>query len=322
MSTLILRTLKIVILWLHLEAFITSTIIMAKKVDLKGTGVAIITPFRKDGSVDFKSLEKLIEHLIKGKVEYIVALGTTGESATLSKEEKAAVTEHILDVVDKRLPVILGVGGNNTAELVHSLEKLDADRLTAVLSVSPYYNKPSQQGIYEHYRAVSAASPLPLILYNVPGRTSSNITADTTLRIANDFDNILGVKEASGNMSQIMYIIKHRPKDFLVISGDDLVTLPIIASGGDGVISVIANAWPKDFSEMTRQALKGNFVEARKLHYKLTDITEMIFADGSPGGIKAALEIMGICQNNLRLPLVPINKKLYTSLQEEIKNYR
>lgn len=295
---------------------------MAKKTELKGTGVAIITPFKKDGSVDFKSLEKLVEHLIKGKIEYIVALGTTGESATLSKEEKAAVTDHILDVVDGRIPVVLGVGGNNTAEVVHAIEKVDADKLTAVLSVSPYYNKPTQQGIYEHYRAISSASPLPIIIYNVPGRTSSNISAETILRLAKDFDNMLGVKEASGNMGQIMNIIKHRPKDFLVISGDDLITLPIIASGGDGVISVVANAWPKDFSEMVRQALKGNYTEARKLHYKLTDIIEMIFADGSPGGIKAALEIMGICQNNLRLPLVPINKKLYSALQEEVKNYK
>ncbi len=295
---------------------------MAKKIKLTGTGVAIITPFKKDGSVDFKSLEKLVEHLIKGGIEYIVALGTTGESATLSKEEKATVTDHILNVVNGRIPVVLGIGGNNTAEVVHSIEKANADRLTAILSVSPYYNKPTQQGIYEHYRALSKASSLPIILYNVPGRTSSNLTAETTLRIAKDFENIIGVKEASGNMGQIMSIIKHRPKDFMVISGDDLITLPIIASGGDGVISVVANAWPKDFSEMVRQALKGNYAEARKLHYKLTDITEMLFADGSPGGIKAALEIMGICQNNLRLPLVPINKKLYSALQEEIKNYK
>lgn len=295
---------------------------MAKNSNLIGTGVAIVTPFRKDGSVDFKALEKLVEHLIKGKVDYIVALGTTGESATLSKDEKAAVTTHILDVVEKRIPVVLGIGGNNTAEIIHAIETADLSKITAILSVSPYYNKPSQQGIYAHYRAISDASPLPIILYNVPGRTSSNITAETTLRLANDFENIVAVKEASGNMAQIMHIIKHRPKDFLVISGDDMITLPIIASGGDGVISVIANAWPKDFAEMTRQALKGNMAEARKLHYKLTDITDLIFADGNPGGIKAALEIMDICQNNLRLPLVPVNKKVYSALQEEIKKYR
>ncbi|HTB05892.1 MAG TPA: 4-hydroxy-tetrahydrodipicolinate synthase [Bacteroidia bacterium] len=295
---------------------------MAKKHDFKGTGVAIATPFRKDGSVDFKSLEKLIEHLIKGKIEYIVALGTTGESVVLSKEEKAAITEHILDTVDGRLPVVLGIGGNNTSEIIHTIEKSDLDRIAAILSVSPYYNKPSQEGIYQHYKAIADASPLPVILYNVPSRTASNISAETTLRLANDFDNIIGTKEASGNFTQVMDIIKRRPKDFLVISGDDLITLPMIASGGDGVISVVANAFPKDFSEMTRQALKGNFEEARKLHYKLTDITNLLFADGNPGGIKAALEIMGICQNNLRLPIVPVNKKVYTALQEEIKKYK
>jgi len=294
---------------------------MAKKINLTGTGVAIITPFRKDGSVDFKSLEKLTEHIIKGKAEFIVVLGTTGESATLSKDEKAAVTTHILDVVEKRVPVVLGIGGNNTAEIVHTLQNKDLSKITAILSVSPYYNKPSQEGIYQHYKAVADASPLPVILYNVPGRTSSNITAETTLRLANDFENIAAIKEASGNMGQIMHIIKRRPKDFLVISGDDLITLPILASGGNGVISVIANAWPKDFSEMTRQALKGNFAEARRLHYKLTDITDLVFADGNPGGIKAALEIMGICSNCLRLPLVPVNKKVYAALQEEIKKY-
>jgi 4-hydroxy-tetrahydrodipicolinate synthase len=295
---------------------------MAGKFDFRGTGVAIITPFRKDGSIDFKSLEKLVEHLVKGKVEYIVALGTTGESATLNKEEKAAVTEHILDVVDKRLPVVLGIGGNNTAEVVHSIEHADLSNIAAILSVSPYYNKPSQQGIYEHYATIASASPLPVIVYNVPGRTNSNITAETTLKLAEDCENIMGIKEASGNFSQIMKIIKHRPKGFMVISGDDLITLPILASGGDGVISVVANAWPKDFSEMVRQALKGNYTEAAKLHYKLTDITDLIFSDGSPGGIKAALEIMGISNNYLRLPLVPVNKKLYATLQEEIKKYR
>lgn len=295
---------------------------MATKFDFRGTGVAIVTPFRKDGSIDFKSLEKLIEHLIKGKIEYIVALGTTGESATLNKDEKAAVTEHILDVADGRVPVVLGIGGNNTAEVINSIEHADLSKIAAILSVSPYYNKPSQQGIYEHYSAIAAVSPLPIILYNVPGRTNSNITAETTLRLAEDHDNIIAIKEASGNFAQIMKIIKHRPKGFLVISGDDLITLPILASGGDGVISVIANAWPKDFSEMTRQALKGNFTEAAKLHYKLTDITDLLFTDGSPGGIKAALDIMGICPNQLRLPLVPVNKKVYSSLQEEIKKYR
>jgi len=295
---------------------------MARKQNFTGTGVAIITPFRKDGSVDFKSLETLIEHLIKGKVEYIVALGTTGESVTLTKEEKSAITEHILDVTDNRIPIVIGIGGNNTAEIVQAVEHIDATRFAAILSVSPYYNKPSQEGIYQHYKAIAEASPLPVILYNVPGRTNSNISAETTLRLANDFENIVGVKEASGNMGQIMRIIKYKPKDFFVISGDDAITLPILASGGDGVISVVANAFPKDFSEMVRQGLKGNFAEARKLHYKLTDITDLLFADGNPGGIKAALEILGIGSNILRLPLVPVNKRIYTMLQEEIKKYK
>ena len=295
---------------------------MARKQNFTGTGVAIVTPFRKDGSIDFKSLETLIEHLIKGKVEYIVALGTTGESVTLTKEERSAITEHILDVADNRIPVVIGVGGNNTAEIVHAVEHIDATRFAAILSVSPYYNKPSQEGIYQHYKAIAEASALPIILYNVPGRTNSNITAETTLRLANDLENIIGIKEASGNMGQIMRIIKYKPKDFCVISGDDAITLPILASGGDGVISVVANAFPKDFSEMVRLGLKGNFTEARKLHYKLTDITDLLFADGNPGGIKAALEILGIGSNILRLPLVPVNKRIYTMLQEEIKKYK
>ncbi len=295
---------------------------MARKQNFTGTGVAIITPFRKDGSVDFKSLETLIEHLIKGKIEYIVALGTTGESVTLTKEEKSAITEHILDVVDNRIPVVIGIGGNNTAEIVQAVEHIDATRFAGILSVSPYYNKPSQEGIYQHYKAIAEASSLPVILYNVPGRTNSNISAETTLRLANDFENIVGIKEASGNMGQIMRIIKYKPKDFFLISGDDAITLPILASGGDGVISVVANAFPKDFSEMVRQGLKGNFAEARKLHYKLTDITDLLFADGNPGGIKAALEILGIGSNILRLPLVPVNKRIYALLQEEIKKYK
>jgi 4-hydroxy-tetrahydrodipicolinate synthase len=295
---------------------------MAKKIDLKGTGVAIVTPFRKDKSVDFKALEKLVEHLIKGKVEYIVVLGTTGESTTLNKDERSAVADHIIDVAAKRIPIVLGIGGNNTAEIVDRIGACDISGASAILSVSPYYNKPNQQGLFEHYCAISHASPLPVLLYNVPGRTGMNITAETTLRIANECENIIGIKEASGNMTQIMHIIKHRPKDFLVISGDDGITLPILACGGDGVISVVANAWPKDFSEMVRQALKGNYTEARKLHYKLTDIIELLFADGSPGGIKAALSMMNICSEYLRLPLVPVNKKVQQALQEEIKNYR
>ncbi len=293
-----------------------------RKFEMQGTGVAIATPFKKDGKVDYKSLEKLVVHLIKGKVEYIVALGTTGESVTLNKDEKSAVTKHIVDITDGRIPVVLGIGGNNTAEVLHAVENSNLKGIAAILSVSPYYNKPSQQGIYEHYRALSKASHLPIILYNVPGRTSSNLTAETTLRLANDFQNIAAIKEASGNFAQIMKIIKYRPKGFKVISGDDLITLPIIACGGDGVISVIANAFPYQFSEMTRLALKGDFAAASKLHYQLTDMTDWLFSDGSPGGIKAALEILGICQNNLRLPLVPVNSNVYASIKKEISKLK
>jgi 4-hydroxy-tetrahydrodipicolinate synthase len=288
----------------------------------KGTGVAIVTPFTKDGDLDFKAHEKIIEHLLKGKIEYIVALGTTGEKSTLTKEEKLAVTQQTLDVVDGRLPVVLGVGGNNTMEAVQSLKRENLSGISAILSVCPYYNRPTQEGLYQHFKMIAKASPLPVILYNVPSRTSCNLTDETTLRLANDFENIIGIKEASGNFGQIMNIIKNRPKGFLVISGDDLITLPILACGGDGVISVVANAFPKDFSEMTRQALAGDFDKARKLHYKLTKITNLLFADGSPGGIKAALEIMGLCTSFARLPLVEINKKVYTALKEEIKNYK
>jgi 4-hydroxy-tetrahydrodipicolinate synthase len=287
-----------------------------------GTGTAIVTPFTKDGKVDFKSLEKLINHIIKGGVEYVVVLGTTGESVTLSKEEKQAVVDHTVKTVNKRVPVVLGLGGNNTQEILTALKKENFKNIDALLSVSPYYNKPNQRGIYEHYKAIAEASPLPIILYNVPGRTASNITADTTLKLAGAFKNIIGIKEASGNLEQCMKIIKYKPKDFLVISGDDALTLPIIACGGDGVISVTANAFPKDFSEMTRQILAGNVKEAQRLHYKLTDIIEQLFADGNPAGIKAVLELMKICPAYMRLPLVNVNKETQTKLTEMIKKYK
>lgn len=295
---------------------------MSKYNKFKGTGVAIVTPFAEDGNVDFKSLQKLVNHIIKGGVEYVVVLGTTGESVTLTKEEKQSVVEHVIESVDGRVPIVLGLGGNNTQEILSSLKKENFEHIDALLSVSPYYNKPNQRGIYQHYKAIAEASPLPIILYNVPGRTGSNIAADTTLKLAEEFKNIIAIKEASGNMEQCMKIIKNKPKDFLVISGDDALTLPIIACGGDGVISVVANAFPKDFSEMTRQILDGNVKEAQKLHYKLTDIIEQIFADGNPAGIKAALEILNICPSNLRLPLVRVNKATQNALTEMITMYK
>ncbi|HEY1039685.1 MAG TPA: 4-hydroxy-tetrahydrodipicolinate synthase [Bacteroidia bacterium] len=295
---------------------------MSKISRLKGTGVAIVTPFNKDGSIDFKGLTNLIEHLIKGKVEYLVVLGTTGESAVLNKDEKSAVINHVVDTVEGRVPLVLGIGGNNTQEVVNTIKHTDLKAFTAILSVSPYYNKPSQEGIYQHYKMISAASPLPIILYNVPGRTNSNMTSETTLRLANDFKNIVAIKEASGNMEQCMRIIKNKPKDFLVISGDDNITLPLIASGADGVISVVANGFPKDFSEMVRQALAGNFAQAQKLHYKTFEITEQLFADGNPGGIKIALELLKVCQSYVRLPLVKPNTKVQKRLSELVAEYK
>jgi 4-hydroxy-tetrahydrodipicolinate synthase len=249
-------------------------------------------------------------------------MGTTGESVTLTKEEKKSIVQHVIETVDSRVPIVLGLGGNNTQEILNSLNKESFAHIDALLSVSPYYNKPNQRGIYQHYKAIAENSPLPVILYNVPGRTSSNIVADTTLKLAEEFKNIIGIKEASGSLEQCMKIIKYRPKDFLVISGDDALTLPIIASGGDGVISVVANAFPKDFSEMTRQMLTGNLKEGQKLHYKLTDIIEQLFADGNPAGIKAVLEMMKICSSNVRLPLVKINKATQNALTEMVQMYK
>lgn len=296
---------------------------MNKNSKFKGTGVAIVTPFNKDNSIDYKSLNKLVDFIIKGGVEYIVVLGTTGESVTLSKEEKQSVVTHVIENVNRRVPIVLGLGGNNTQEILSAFKKSsDFNNIDAILSVSPYYNKPNQRGIYQHYKAIAEASPLPIILYNVPGRTASNVTADTTIKLATDFKNIIAVKEASGNLEQCMKIIKHRPKDFLVISGDDMLTLPMIAAGADGVISVVANAFPKDFSEMTRQILAGNVKEAQKLHYKLTDIIEQLFADGNPAGIKAVLEMMKICSPTVRLPLVNVNKATQNALKEMVEMYK
>ncbi len=289
---------------------------MAQATNFTGTGVAIVTPFTAKGEVDFPALTKLVEHIIKGRVEYIVVLGTTGETATLSKEEKRQVIAHIIKTTKKRVPLVLGVGGNNTAELVEQLKKDDLSDFDAILSVSPYYNKPSQDGIYQHYKAISKASPLPIILYNVPGRTASNITAETTLRLANEFKNIIAIKEASGNIEQCMKIIKYRPDNFLIISGDDNLTLPLIASGADGVISVVANAYPKDFSDMVRFALVHDLKNAQKLHYKLMEITEQLFADGNPGGVKVVLAKKKITQPTVRLPLVEPNDTVKAKLKK------
>jgi 4-hydroxy-tetrahydrodipicolinate synthase len=280
-----------------------------------GTGVAIVTPFRKDGSLDFNSLGKLLEHIIKGGVDYVVPLGTTGESVVLTKDEKKAVVNFVTDTVAGRIPVVVGIGGNNTQEVLDAVTGFDFTGVDGLLSVSPYYNKPSQQGIYAHFKAIAGVSPVPVILYNVPGRTGSNITAETTVRLAHDVNNIVAVKEASGSFAQVMQIVMHKPKDFEVLSGDDLLTFPMMALGVTGVISVVANACPADFSNMVKQALKGDYTKAAALHYKLTDLMVALFEEGSPAGIKAALESLNICQNHLRLPLVPVSDALRKRLQ-------
>ena len=275
---------------------------------LKGTGVALVTPFHKDGSIDFKSFRKLVDRCIDGKVEYLVPLGTTGESATMTTNEKKAVVDFVIEITDKRVPIVLGLGGNSTQEVLSTLEEFDFDGIDAILSVSPYYNRPSQRGIFQHYKMIGNASPVPVILYNVPSRTGSNIDSETTLQLANEIKNIIGIKEASGNLEKAMKIIQHKPKDFLVISGDDVITLPFLACGGDGVISVISNAYPKDFSEMVRLALDGNYDRARKIHYKLLDVMHAIFVDGNPSGIKGLLTALDICSEHVRLPLTSVTK--------------
>lgn len=289
--------------------------------NLRGTGVAIVTPFDKQGNVDTQALTAIVKHLHAGKVEYIVVLGTTGESVTLSKEEKKLVMDTVVKANGNKLPLVLGIGGNHTQEVVETIQKTDLKAFEAILSVAPYYNKPNQEGYYQHYKAVSKATKKDIILYNVPGRTGSNVSWETQVRIAKDFKNIVATKEASGNMEQIMKVIKNKPKGFMVISGDDNLTLPIIAAGGDGVISVVANAFPKDYSEMVRLALKYKFDAAQKLHYGLVDITDQLFADGNPGGIKIALNILKKCEPYVRLPLCEPNDKVKQTLTQLVKNY-
>lgn len=275
---------------------------------LKGLGVAMVTPFKKDLTVDIPALKKLTDHLIDNGADYLVVMGTTGETPTLDKEDKKLVLETVIATAAGRKPIVLGLGGNNTHDLCLQLDRMDTTGLTALLSVAPYYSKPTQNGFYEHYKALSEHSKLPIILYNVPGRTGSNMLADTTLRIAFDCRNVIGIKEASGNMEQIMTIIRDRRKDFMVISGDDSITLPLIAAGADGVISVVGNAFPKEFSAMVHHALKGEMTEARNLHYKLLEVTQLLFIEGNPAGIKEVLSHLDICENYLRLPLTPVSQ--------------
>ena len=286
---------------------------------IKGTGVALITPFNEDFSIDYASLEKLINHQIDGAIDYLVVMGTTGESVVLSKSEKREVVDFCKKINAGRLPIILGLGSNDTFALVEEIKSTEFDGIDAVLSVSPYYNKPTQEGIYLHYKMIAEVCPLPIILYNVPGRTASNISSETTLRLANDFENIVAVKEASGDLQQIAEIIEKRPANFLVLSGDDGLTSKMIAMGGDGVIAVIGQSHPKDFSAMVRAGLKGDIEKANQLHEKLNPIYEPLYIDGNPAGIKATLNIMGICKNILRPPLVGVTEETYNNLKRFIR---
>ncbi len=290
---------------------------------LKGTGVALVTPFHKYGSVDFSALGTMVDHVIEGGVDYIVALGTTSEAATLTQDEKTAVVEFIVEKNDGRVPIVMGLGGNNTREIENQLSSNCSvfSDIDAILSVTPYYNKPNQKGLYYHFKSLSQASALPIILYNVPGRTGVNMTAETTLRLAHDFDNIIGVKEASGSLVQCMQIVQDKPKDFLVISGEDALTYNMIGAGASGVISVVANAYPKDFSAMVNAALNKEYDKALKIHLGLLDFMEMIFEDGNPSGIKSALSTMELIKHHLRLPLVKVNVHTGNKIKQFIENY-
>ncbi len=284
-----------------------------------GTGIAIVTPFNADGSIDWTSYSKLINFWIHGQVEYLVVLGTTGESATVHGDEKQQVFTFVKEEVAGRKPIVAGIGGYDTKEVTDAFRSFDLSGYDAILSVSPYYNKPNQEGIFQHYKVLDAASPLPIIMYNVPGRTGQNMTAETQLRIAKECPKIFATKEASGNFDQIHHIIKNKPKDFMVISGDDGITLPMIACGADGVISVVANAYPLEFSNMVRLALQGNYNDARILHYEYTDIINSLFAEGSPSGVKAYLSEMGLCQNTFRQPVWPVSAKQMEKIRSLMK---
>ncbi len=289
-------------------------------INLKGLGVAMATPFLADHSIDFDGLKKLTHYLIDNGVDYLVVQGTTGESPALSAFEKTSVLNTIIEENAGRIPIVYGIGGNNTMEVAEQLANFNVPGVDAILSVSPYYNKPTQEGIYQHFKTLAEKSKLPIILYNVPGRTSSNISASTTLRLANDFDKIIGIKEASGNLEQVMDIIKEKPGDFLVISGDDALTMPFIAMGGDGVISVIGNGLPKLFSEMVSEGLSENHAKARALHYQCFGLIHHLFSEGNPAGIKEVLKYYGICETYVRLPLVNVSVETKQLIVEFLDN--
>lgn len=288
--------------------------------ELKGTGVALITPFKNDFSLDVEGLKKVVDYNIDNGINYLVVLGTTAESVTLSSAEKQLVIDTVIAANKERLPLVLGIGGNNTQEVISEMKSRDLSAFTAILSVSPYYNKPTQEGIYQHFAAIAKAAPIPIILYNVPGRTASNVLPETVIRLANDFKMIVAIKEAAGDIVQAMRLISGCPKDFLVISGDDMVTLPMILAGGAGVISVIGEGFPREFSKMVQLGLDKKAEEAYKIHYKLAPAIDYIFAEGNPAGIKAVFKSLGICGDTVRLPLVGVSEDLRSKIETFVKN--
>ncbi|MBS7377169.1 MAG: 4-hydroxy-tetrahydrodipicolinate synthase [Paludibacteraceae bacterium] len=289
---------------------------------LVGMGVALVTPFKKDFSVDFEALEKLVEFQIQNGTDYLVVLGTTGETPTLKENEKKQIIDTVIKVNQSRLPIVLGVGGNDTMGVINQISKTDFSHIDAILSVAPYYNKPSQEGLYQHYSTIAKSTNMPIILYNVPGRTGVNISAETTIRLAREFDSIVAIKEASGNFKQIDEIIKNKPSNFMVISGDDGITFPLITLGAVGVISVVGNAFPKEFSKMVRLALRGDLQGARAIHYHFVEMIDLLFRDGNPAGVKSILSCMGYIENVLRLPLVPTTTNTSEKLNEILKNLK
>ncbi|MDR0789389.1 MAG: 4-hydroxy-tetrahydrodipicolinate synthase [Bacteroidales bacterium] len=298
---------------------------MAQSSKLKGTGVALVTPLHKGGNIDFTSLENLINYTIDGGCNFIVSLGTTAETSTLEEQEQLAVLEYSLDCVDGRVPVVMGVGGNDTSACIKRLKhfcSVSSEKIAAILNVTPYYNKPNQKGLFEHFKSIADASPLPIIMYNVPSRTGVNLSAETCLALAESNANIMGVKEASGNFAQCMEILRNKPKNFVVFSGDDALTLPLMSIGMKGVISVTANAFPDLMSQMVNLCLKNDFKQARVIHDKLLPFSNTIFEEGNPTGIKSALEVLGLVQNNLRLPLVKGSRQHFNKLQEIIKKIK
>ena len=288
-------------------------------INLKGMGVALITPFKEDESVDYEALGKLVDYQLQNGTDYLVVLGTTAETPTLTEEEKKNIIDLVVTKVNGRIPIVLGVGGNCTRAIVEKLKNDNFDGIDAILSVVPYYNKPSQEGIYQHYKAIAEATTLPIVLYNVPGRTGVNMTAETTLRIAREFKNVIAIKEASGNITQMDDIIKNKPKDFSVISGDDGFTFPLITLGAVGVISVIGNAFPREFSRMVRLALAGDYDNARTIHHSFTELFNLLFVDGNPAGAKSMLNAMGFIENKLRLPLVPTRITTFEKIRDVLR---